>query len=239
MSEIAIVAALQREVEPLARSWQSRAREHSGRTFLFFESGNVVLVCGGVGAEAARRATEAIIALFRPTAVISAGFAGSLEEGLGVGEVLEPQRVIDAGDGSRVDTGRGAGTLVSVGSVAGTEQKVRLARAFSAQAVDMEAAAVAKGAQAHGVDFWACKVISDELGFAMPPVGEFVEADGSFRSAAFALHVTMHPRLWAGVARLARNSRKAARALCERLAEEIGEPARELTGVSGPGRRDP
>src|SRR5215831_15808021 len=112
MPELAIVVANEREVRPLMRDWSSSEREHSGRRFRFFEKGNVVLVCGGIGAEAARRATEAIIVLYQPSVVESAGFAGALEPGLRVGDIVEPRQLIDAGDGSRAETGVGSGTLV-------------------------------------------------------------------------------------------------------------------------------
>ena len=226
------MAALEREVRPLIRSWTSRVREHGGRSFRFFEKENAVLVCAGIGPEAARRATEAIIMLYRPGLVESVGFAGALTESQRAGDLLEPQEIIDAGDGSRVDTGVGAGILVSFRAVAGRDQKARLARAFGAQAVDMEAAAVAKGAQAHGLRFRALKVISDEASFAMPAIESFVGGNGEFRTAAFAAHAATHPGLWLPLFELARNSAKAARALCARLEQRIRTQAGAPTSVS-------
>ena len=76
MSEVAIVAALEREVAGLVKSWPRVSRDFEGRSFKFFEKSNAVLVCGGIGPEAARRATEAVVALYRPAELISAGFAG-------------------------------------------------------------------------------------------------------------------------------------------------------------------
>jgi nucleoside phosphorylase len=221
MPEVAIVAALEREVRPLVRDWKVAEREHAGKQFRFFESDRAVLVCGGIGPEAARRATEAVIALYRPARVLSAGFAGALTESLRVGEVIEPRRVVDARDGSRTDTGAGDGLLVSFSSVAGTEQKAKLASAYGAQAVDMEAAAVAKGAEARGLQFTAVKVISDELGFQMPPMERFVATDGSFQPGSFALYSAMRPWTWATVFHLARNSSLASRGLCAKLESMI------------------
>src|SRR5438445_7222079 len=60
--KIALVAALEREVWPLVKHWSASEREFDGRQFRFFENARAVLVCGGIGAEAARRATEAISA---------------------------------------------------------------------------------------------------------------------------------------------------------------------------------
>ena len=67
----AVVAALEREVRPLIKNWQATAREHDGRHFRFFEKDNFVLVCGGIGAMPARRAAEAVIALFNPEVIYS------------------------------------------------------------------------------------------------------------------------------------------------------------------------
>jgi adenosylhomocysteine nucleosidase len=217
MPEVAVVAALEREVAPLVRHWRVADQEHGGRKFRFFESGNAVVVCGGMGFEPARRATEAIVALYQPSVVLSVGFAGALEERLRVGDLLEPRYVVDARDGSRTDTGSGSGMLVSSPAVAGAEQKAKLAKSYDAQAVDMEAAAVAKGAEARGLRFAAVKAISDEVGFAMPPMDRFIAADGSFRTRSFAFYAASRPFIWPDVLRLAQNSAKAARALSARL----------------------
>lgn len=217
MPEVALVAALEREVAPLVRHWHVANQEQGGRKFRFFESESAVVVCGGMGFEAARRATEAVIALYGPTQILSVGFAGALDESLRAGDVVEARYLVDARDGSRTDTGFGDAILISFPAVAGAEQKIKLAKSYGAQAVDMEAAAVAKGAEARGVSFRAIKAISDEVGFAMPPLDRFIAPDGSFRTRSFALYAAKRPLLWPDVLRLAQNSAKAARALSVRL----------------------
>jgi adenosylhomocysteine nucleosidase len=215
---VAIVAALEREVWPLVRNWERSRRLFEGREFEFFEHDRLVLVCGGIGSDCARRATEAVIQLFDPELVISAGFAGALRSELNVGQVLTPRIVIDAGDSSRTDTQSGTGTLVTFTGVAGATQKAKLAQAFGAQAVDMEAAAVARGAEKHGVRFMACKAISDASDFSMPGLAHFVRADGKFQSGKFAFHLVMRPWLWKDAVKLARGSALASRKLCQSLA---------------------
>jgi adenosylhomocysteine nucleosidase len=225
MPEVAIVAALEREIGPLVRNWKSANREHSGRSFRFFEFEQRVAVCGGIGAQAARRATEAVISLYKPHLVLSVGFAGALDGSLQVGQVFEPRLVIDAGDGSRTDTGAGSGVLVSFASVAGPEQKARLASAYQAQAVDMESASVAKGAEAHGLRFAAVKVVSDDASFRMPSLERFLRSDGSFASRSFALHAALRPWTWGVIFRLAQNSAKASQQLCDYLEKHEGDAA--------------
>src|ERR1051326_3992840 len=159
--KVAIVTAMEREIAPLVKNWPTVTKQHEDRSFKFFEKSPVVLVCGGIGSEAARRAAEAVIKLYSPTTIVSAGFAGGLDANLETGQMLTPRHVIDARDGSRTDSGTGEGVLITYESVADVEQKAKLANAYGAHAVDMEAAAVARSAEAHGIKFLACKVISD------------------------------------------------------------------------------
>jgi adenosylhomocysteine nucleosidase len=228
MPRIAIVAALEREVAPLIRSWQVRTVEHDGRRYQLFENGEAALICGGMGAEAARRATEAIIQEVKPKLILSVGFVGALDPALKVGEVFEPRTVINAADGVRIDTGSGQGTLVSFGAVAGREQKEKLRDAYSAAAVDMEAAAVAQGAELRGVRFGALKVVSDEAGFVMPPLEDFIAADGRFCLTHYAVHIALRPSLWGTTITLARNSARASRALSVALEEYLTRAAKPL-----------
>src|SRR5438309_746379 len=137
MNRIAIVAALEREILPLVRHWRVCEREYAGHRFRFFESEHAVLVCGGIGANAARRATEAVIAAYAPKIVYSAGFAGALNQELKIGDVIVPRRVINVRDGSSIDTGMGEGVLVTFASIASPGQKMKLAQSFGGRAVDM------------------------------------------------------------------------------------------------------
>jgi adenosylhomocysteine nucleosidase len=217
MSKVAIIAALEREVHALVKHWSRVRREHQGRKFTFFERDQVVVVCGGIGVESARRAAEAAITLYHPVLVQSVGFAGALDPSLRVGNILTPSLVIDARDGSRTQLDSGGGTLVTFMAVAAPDQKAKLAQAYGARAVDMEAAAVAAAARAHGLAFGVTKVISDEFDFEMPQISRFIGADGQFKSAGFIRFASLRPWLWQRVALLARNSNQAARALAAQL----------------------
>lgn len=224
MPDIAIVAALEREVRPLVKKWQVHEREYDGRQLRFFQNGETVLVCGGIGATAARRAAEAVMALFRPKLVYSAGFAGALDPGLKVADILRPSRVINAADGSSSNVDGTSGVLVSFGSVASPEQKTKLRDSFGAQAVDMEAASVARAAEARGVGFGVVKAISDEIDFEFPAMEQFVDSEGRFSEGRFTMFAAVRPWLWPRVTQLARNSNRASRSLCAYLDK--------LTGVS-------
>jgi adenosylhomocysteine nucleosidase len=214
---IAIVAALEREVHPLVKTWRADEKNYQGRKFRFYENNVAVLVCGGIGAAAARRAAEAVIAIYSPGVIYSAGFAGALESNLKVGDILQPRRLIDAGDGSAVNLEDGEGVLVSFASVADPLQKTNLRDAFSAQAVDMEAAAVARAAEARGVKFAAVKAISDEFDFNFPSLERFVNVEGRFSETGLAMFALLRPWLWPRMFRLARNSNRASSSLARCL----------------------
>jgi len=197
-----------------------------------------VLACRGIVSKAARSASEAKKRLYQQQLIISGGFAVALGRERKVGRVLTPGLVIDARDGSRTEITSGSGVLVSFDAVADAEQKLKLGKAYRADAVDMEAAAVARGAQAHGIPFVAMKAISDEAGFAMPSLGQFIASDGQFQAGRFALFAAVRPWLWPRVLRLRANTQKASRALCGGLgkyaysAQDLDKSERELLPIS-------
>jgi nucleoside phosphorylase len=226
--KLAIVAALEREIAALTKNWTLTQRDYAGRKFTFFESGNLVAVAGGIGLEPARRAAEAVIALYHPAHLHSVGFAGALHAEMRLGDIFSPAVVIDARDGSRTQLEAGEGTLVTFMAVAGAQQKSKLAEAYQARAVDMEAAAVAAAARAHGITFGATKVISDELSFEMPGMARFIDVEGQFKTVSFAMFAALRPWLWKPVAALAGNSSKAAQILSAHLArfcDHMANPA--------------
>jgi adenosylhomocysteine nucleosidase len=223
MSRLAIVAALEREVRPLVKRWRVHDREHAGRRFRFYEKGETVLVCAGIGAEPARRAAEAILALYSPNCVYSVGYAGALEPTVRTGDILQPARIVNTKDGSSASIVGGHGTLVSHALIASAAQKTKLREAYNAQAVDMEASAVARAAEARGTAFAAVKVISDEFNFELPAVEQFVDTQGRFQLTRFAIFIALRPWLWARVAQLARNSARATRNLCAELQKMVAE----------------
>jgi nucleoside phosphorylase len=220
-ASIAIVAAMEREIRPLICGWKVSNVEHAGRRYRIFQNGNAAVICGGIGADAARRATEAVIRAVNPQRVVSVGFAGALDSSLKVGDVIVPSTVINTADGARSQLRSGQGILLTSAVVANQEQKLRFAKAYGAVAVDMEAAAVAQGAQARKVDFEAMKVISDAADFKLPALDRFVASDGKFHSVQFAVHVALRPWMWNTAIMMASNSSKASHALCTALTDYL------------------
>jgi adenosylhomocysteine nucleosidase len=227
---IAIIAALERELLPLVKRWPSSTLVHERRGFTFYEADYAVAVCGGIGAESARRAAEALIVKYSPYLVISAGVAGALVSDLHVGDTIFPAVVIDTQDGSRHETGiqsarmgessLGRTILATYPVIASVAQKHQVAKSYGAHAIDMEAVAVARAAEKHGIAFIAVKAISDELNFEIPEMNRFIR-DGNFQTRRFVVHVAFRPWLWFGVLRLARNTRIASENLCAWLRESV------------------
>ncbi|HEY6351776.1 MAG TPA: hypothetical protein VI636_20450 [Candidatus Angelobacter sp.] len=217
MSSIAIIAALDRELAPLVRTWKVVSFTHDGRNFKAHEDVGRVAIAAGIGSLAAQAATRAIVAHYKPQALISAGLAGALIRSLKVGNVITPNVVVDAATGKEYRCQTGGGILVTAGEVATSASKPRLVEEFHALAVDMEASGVAEVAEQAGISFRCVKAISDEAAFVLPPLSKFVDGEGSFQNGRFAVWAIVRPQWWAGILALMRNSRRAAEALCNWL----------------------
>jgi adenosylhomocysteine nucleosidase len=202
------VAALPREAAAIAKGWERESLASHGRTWPVWRRGEAAVIAVGTGYERAFLGTNVLIESLRPEVVTSIGFAGSVDPSLRAGDLFLPDEVIWPKDGSRLAVAGGSGTLVTCEEVAGAGQKQALRERFSAQAVDMEAAAVGAAARRAGVGFRVAKAISDEAGDEMEFLAPFTEADG-FRLWGFLGYVALRPWLWSAVRRLARNSRRA------------------------------
>jgi adenosylhomocysteine nucleosidase len=69
--------------------------------------------------------------------------------------------VVDARTGERFSNSEHRQVIVTVATIAGVAEKRRLFETYNANAVDMEAATVARMAQANGLGFAAIKTVSD------------------------------------------------------------------------------
>jgi adenosylhomocysteine nucleosidase len=215
--EIAIIAALEREVRPLVHDWQRRELATGGLTMDAFEREGVLVVCSGIGGEFARRAAVAVFASGQPRLVVSAGFAGALDSSLRIGQVFQPATIVDLRTCARFEALGGSGVLVSTSSVLDREAKRRIHGAYGAQAADMEAASVALVAAQHDCPFLALKAISDDPEFDLPPLERFIDARGHFRTTRFLAACAIRPRQWASVMKLGINSARASQQLSKAL----------------------
>lgn len=237
MSRIAIITAMERELFPLVRGWEKGTLSFGERKFICFESDVAVAIVAGIGCKNGEVAARAVLQQSRPELLISAGLAGALIRSLKVGGIFTPSVVVDAVDGTEyrcVADGNhvSGGVLVSSGEIAGAEAKRELVSRLHGLVVDMEAAGVAKVARQENIGFRCVKAISDEADFAMPPVGQFLNAAGEFQSGRFAMWAAMRPWQWVKIAALARNSRRAIAALSDRLQKDLASDSQSREVVT-------
>jgi adenosylhomocysteine nucleosidase len=214
----AIIAALPREVKHLVCGWQ----EHKlpNKTILYTNDFAVV-ACGGIGPARATLAVQAAMAVKPVTALLSVGLAGACDPSLKVGDIVRAGVVVDTQSGERYSNSQFKQVLVSTPAIASVKEKQRLYESYRASAVDMEAATVARIAQAHNLPFQAIKAISDDASFELQELGRFVTPDGQFREAAFAAYSVAQPRLWSKLFDLAGNSKRAVECLRAELKGQL------------------
>ena len=217
------IAALRREIAAVVKGerWHADHSKHA-RCIHIYVHDDAIVACAGMGAARASLAVEAALALGPASELISVGWAGACNERFHVGDMIHPSILIDARTGERFFladpcTTEAAEIVVTVATPAGAVAKRRLGINYSASAVDMEAATVARLAQAHGLPFSAIKAVSDEVDFELPDMQQFSTEDGQFQESEFALYVAFRPWLWKFVLTMAKGSRLAA----ERLRTEI------------------
>ena len=139
---------------------------------------NGIVVCSGPGYKNAASAASEAIERFSPEVLVSIGFAGALASGMKVGDIFVPRHIVSERTGSAFTSPRGRGSLVTADTVVGAERKRVLFKRFQAQAVDMEAAAVAAVAASRDCEFVALKVISDELDTRIDFIEPFIRPEG-------------------------------------------------------------
>ncbi|HUY81346.1 MAG TPA: hypothetical protein VMU92_06450 [Acidobacteriaceae bacterium] len=211
MNRIGIIAALPGELKPLVRGWQTREHNMWAGEVAGCET---VAIAGGVGAKAAQRAAERLFAEVDANVLVSYGWAGALTCAVKPPTGCVISEVVDAVSGERFVTGNADGfRLITLDHVAHVDEKRGLAQKHQSTLVDMEAAAVARAAAAHGASFYCFKGVSDGYTDRLPDFNRFMNADGEMRMAAFVAYAVTHPQYWVTLARLGRNSSAAAQAL--------------------------
>jgi adenosylhomocysteine nucleosidase len=183
-----------------------------------------IMAANGPGPKLAREAVEVALCGSRPDVVVSTGFCGALAPGLASGCIFVASSVRSgsAEYGARApETQRPfhAGPLVSVSRVISSAAEKRELFAAGAEAVDMEAAAVADRAHESGLPFFCVRVVLDaaDEGFCLD-FEKLRDAGGRFSRTRISIAALKKPvGAVPELIRLGRNSRRAARALGEFL----------------------
>lgn len=225
MTRVAFIAALPGELKPFVRGWP-----HSQRNGVRFwaqrnEEDEWIAACAGAGQAAATRAFAAIEDGGPIDLVFSIGWAGALRADLAAGSAHNLAGVVDVRTGERFHCEAGSGELWLATSprVAGEAEKHRLAEAYDAALVDMEAAAIARLAAMREIPFYCVKGVSDALHDRLPDFNLFLTPDGQFQMARFALFAALRPIYWPSLIRMGENSRKASQGIAESLSGFLDE----------------
>ncbi len=181
-----------------------------------------ILAAHGPGRANARQAVETACAQFAVSALVSTGVAGALDPDFRVADTFLPSLVIEFR--TQVEyavrlpafcpEGARRGRLLTVDTVIQDADSKADLRDQGAEAVDMEASAVAAEAQIRGLPFYCVRSISDDAAASFPL--DFNRArrdDGTFSGWELAAQVALEPsslkELWA----LRRNAEAACQAL--------------------------
>jgi adenosylhomocysteine nucleosidase len=227
MTRVAIIAAMPGELKPLTRGWPHSTRGN----IQFWAQRNAeeewIAACAGAGQSAATRAFAAIEDGGPIDLVISFGWAGALTSAIATGTAHNIAGVIDVrtGERFRCDLGTGDCWLVTSPIVANEAEKQRLAAAYSADLVDMEAAAVTRLAQMRGIPFYCFKGVSDGFADKLPDFNRFIRPDGQFDMAGMVLFSILRPWQWSSLIRMGENSRRASQSLRDALFDFLNERA--------------
>ena len=225
MMRIAIVAAMPGELKPLVRGWRYELRNRVDIWTRRLDEFEWIAACAGAGQQAATRAFAAVEESGAVSMAISTGWAGALAERFEPGHSYRISGVIDQQTGERFRT---AGCeeelwLVTSPRVANAAEKQRLAMAYDAGLVDMEAAAVARLAAMRGIPFYGIKGVSDGFYDKLPDFNLFLGVKGELRLARLILFVLPRPWLWPALIRMGENSKRASQAIAKDLLDLLGK----------------
>jgi adenosylhomocysteine nucleosidase len=218
MTRVAIIAAMTGELSPLVVGWEFQTSE-TVKLWTHHDQGDTFIAsCAGTGQACATRAFAAIERSGAIDLVFSVGWAGGLTPELDVGDAYNVAGVIDVQTGERFPCDAEAGNLWLATSprVADEAEKRRLASAYGAALVDMEAAAIARLAAMRGIPFYCMKGVSDGFTAKLPDFNRFM-SNGQFRTAQFVLCSLFTPWYWPALVRMGENSRKASQSIAVTL----------------------
>jgi adenosylhomocysteine nucleosidase len=225
MTRTAIIAAMPGELKPLVRGWPHSAR--GGVRFWAQRDSEEewIAACAGAEQPAVTRAFAAIEEGGPIDLVFSIGWAGALTPEFAPGKAYNVGGVIDVRTGERFHCEAGAGEcwLATSPKVADGTEKQRLASAYGAGLVDMEAAAVARLAGMRGIPFYCIKGVSDGFSAKLPDFNPFISADGQFQTARFSLFALFRPWYWSSLVRMGENSKRASQSIAELLLDFLDE----------------
>jgi adenosylhomocysteine nucleosidase len=242
MNRVAIIAAMAGELKPLVGGWERKRRNGVDLFQLRRGDSEWVATCAGAGQQAATRAFAEAEKDGPLSSVFSIGWVGALSPNYVAGRAYWVSGVIDSRTGERFvaedagesddafpriqsrDLGHQELWLVTSPKVANAGEKQRLATAYGAGLVDMEAAAIARLAGMRGIPFRCIKGVSDGFAENLPDFNRFISPEGQFQTGRLLLYVLSRPWHWPALIRIGENGNKASRAIRDLLLENLDGP---------------
>jgi adenosylhomocysteine nucleosidase len=165
---IAVTFAVPHESRDLRRLLQHASRVgEKGWLLGNFESAEVLIAHTGMGPAAAEASTRALLAELQPRWLLSAGYAGGLDSHLRHGAVLAAANFSSPELLAKWHGLRGTLTTQSR-AIETVPERVALARATGAQAVDMETSAIVRVCDERHLPVLSVRAISDTAGERLP-----------------------------------------------------------------------
>lgn len=214
-----VLAPMTSELRPLLRYTRARPTDRNGLRCYSARVGATDLVIArvGVGPSMAAEATRRVLELFPVDHVVVSGIAGGLDPSLPVGSVVVPGTVVDLASG-RSYRAAPLGNLNPDGTVGVADHLItdrsRLARlqGEGVVALEMESSGVAAVCEEAGLPWTTVRVIGDrpDEGLTDETVMTFLRPDGTADALGGMRFLLTHPARIQGMARLARDSSRAA-----------------------------
>lgn len=222
---IAVTFALPAESSEFLRRLGNRYR--AGRNGISIVRGtighrSIEVMHTGVGETICRERIAKFLENQQCEFLISAGFAGSLNDELQVNDLIVAKHfsTVDLKDASLSNVSiYGVNMLTVPALIDSSEERESLARESGASAVDMETESIARACAAHGIPLLALRVITDTpaLPFPAPPSVLFnirqQRTDIAILAKFFLAHPTRLPRFVQFASRIARAKKILATAL--------------------------
>jgi adenosylhomocysteine nucleosidase len=214
-----VLAPMTSELRPVVKYAKARRSMVDGLRVYLGQAGDteVVVTQIGVGPTSAQRVTERALAAFSVDHVVVSGIAGGLHPQLTIGTVIVPESVLDVGSGRRYESApmdgvERKGLIATADHLIMDETRLAELEALGVVAMEMESAGVAAACEAAGVPWTTFRVISDrpDDGLTDDTIMSLLRPDGTSDVPAAIRLMLLHPSRIRGMARLGRDSTKAA-----------------------------
>jgi adenosylhomocysteine nucleosidase len=203
---IGIIAALEQEIRHLIRDLENVRTVTTGSVTIHqgeLSGRPVILAVSGAGKRAAERGAAALVEHFRPSIIVSTGFAGGLSEEATAGTIVYGSDLVDEA-GGRETFPFPAGSAILPGEIRGVVLTTRhfvsavnhrkeLRDRFGAAAVDMESIHIARIARREAIPFVVARVISDDLSAELPVMRSVTDGDGRIDIRRAVPYFLRHP----------------------------------------------